>query len=327
MAYSREIYEEAAALLAKRRADAVAKAGALRERMLAKYPELADIEQAMSRSSLQVARAVLDGGNVEATVERIKQENLAMQTQMAELLRRAGEKATDMQPQYECPHCRDTGYVNGHICSCFSALMREAACRRICRFSPMKLTDFHTLDLSYYPNTTDTRTGISPRSRMAEVIQYARFYAEDFSLQSPNLLLTGPTGTGKTHVSLAIAKQVSDKGYSVVYSPVQQLVNQLEKEHFGRSNDNSEEILLQCDLLVLDDLGTEFCTPFCVSALYNLINSRALEERPTIISTNMNAKQLRERYGEQITSRIVGLYQPLLFFGKDIRQMLNEKNR
>ena len=124
---------------------------------------------------------------------------------------------------------------------------------------------------------------------------------------------------------VAIARQAAEKGHAVIYGPAQVLLHQLEKEHFGRAEGNSEDMLLACDLLVLDDLGTEFASPFYVSCLYNLINTRMLEGRTIILSTNLNQNQLKERYGDQITSRITGTFVPLLFMGRDIRQQKRQE--
>lgn len=328
VAYSREIYEEAMAELEQRRAVAHAAAAALRERAIARQPRLREIETALAGASYQVARAVLDGGDVDAEVERIKEENLSLQAEMASLLRAQGETASDFEPVYTCPRCRDTGYAGGKLCTCFEQLLREAACRRLSRTSHMTLTRFEDLDLRYYPDEPDPRTGLSPRERMRGVLDYCRCYASDFIPGAQSLLLRGPTGTGKTHVSLAIARTAAEKGYSVVYGPAQQLLRQLENEHFGRMVGDSAETLEACDLLVLDDLGTEFASPFTVSCIYNIINGRMLAGRSTVVSTNLNQQELLARYGEQTTSRITGTFQPLVFFGQDIRQLkLQEKIR
>ena len=321
MAYSRDMYEEAMAELERRRAQAHAAAAALRERATARQPRLREIEAAL-------ARAVLDGGDVDAAGERIKEENLSLQAEMASLLRVQGETAVDFEPVYTCPRCRDTGYAGGKICGCLEQLLREAACRRLSRTSNMTLTRFEDMDLGYYPDEPDPRTGISPRERMRGVLDYCRCYAVDFVPGAQSLLLRGPTGTGKTHVSLAIARTAAEKGCSVVYGPAQQLLRQLENEHFGRMAGDSAETLEACDLLILDDLGTEFSSPFTVSCIYNIINGRMLAGRSTVVSTNLSQQELLARYGEQTTSRITGTFQPLVFSGQDIRQLkLQEKIR
>lgn len=321
MGYNREVYDAAMAELERRRTDAQAKAAALHERVVAHYPRVLEIEQEMAHSAIKVARAVLDGGDVTAAVERIKSQNLSLQAELAEVLAKEGAHAANFEPRYTCSLCGDTGYCNGKTCECLKTLLREEACRRISRSGMIRDARFDTLSLEYYPDAPDAKTGIVPRARMKEVLTYCCCYAEDFSPQSPSLLLRGPTGTGKTHVSLAIAQKAVERGYGVVYGPVQQLLHRIEKEHFGRKDGNSEDMMTDCDLLILDDLGAEFSGPFYVSCLYNLINSRMLAGRPTIISTNLDQSELMDRYGEQITSRVIGTFVPLSFMGRDIRQL------
>lgn len=185
----------------------------------------------------------------------------------------------------------------------------------------MRPLRFEDLSLDYYSDQVDTRTGMSPRNRMRDLIAYCRAYAEGFDGSDVSLLLRGPTGVGKTHLSLAIAGEVLARGYSVVYGPVQKLLHRVENEHFGRSSGSSEDVMTGCDLLILDDVGTEFSSSFYTSALYNIINERMLLGKPTIISTNLNQKELTDRYGEQIASRVTGTFQPLVCVGSDIRQM------
>lgn len=319
MGYNREIYEAAMRELERRRTAATAVAEARRQALIARRPRLLEIERAMSHAALQVTRAVLDGGDVAAAVDRIKNENLALQAEMASILAEEGCPTPNFEPQYTCPRCEDTGYAGGKMCSCLQALLREEACRRLSQITAMPAASFEDMSLSYYPDTPDA-SGNVPRRRMEEVIRYCRDYAADFSPTSDSLLLRGPTGTGKTHVSLSIAHVAAGKGYAVVYGPVQVLMHQMEKEHFGRAEGDSEGRMIDCDLLVLDDLGAEFNSSFYLSCLYNLINTRMLEGRPTILSTNLNQNQIRERYGDQIASRITGTFVPLLFMGKDIRQ-------
>lgn len=321
MGYNREVYDAAMAELERRRTRAAAAAETARNTLTYRRPRLREIEQEMSRAALRVARAVLGGGDVEAAVDKIKKENLALQAEMAAILAEEGYPYPNLEPPYTCAACGDTGYVNGRICSCLKALLKEESCKQLSRLTSMRLTTFEEMQLSLYPDTPDPATGIVPRRRMEQTIAYCRQYAEDFGPRSDNLLLRGPTGTGKTHASLAIARAAAEKGFAVVYGPVQVLLHRLEKEHFGRETGNSEEQLLEADLLVLDDVGTEFVNAFSVSCLYNLINTRLLEERPTILSTNLSQEQLRERYGDAIASRITGAYTPLVFCGKDIRQI------
>ncbi len=318
--YDREVYEKAMATLKERRGTAHANAAMLRDRMRREVPRVCEIEQAMAQASTRVAQAILNGDNIEQQVERIKTENLMLQRELANLLHQHGAACDNFEPQYTCSLCEDTGFISGGRCACLDQLMREYSCLALSEVSAMRPTSFDELSLEYYSSRADSRTGIAPRAQMRQVIEFCRAYAENFDGRDDSLLLRGPTGVGKTHLSLAIAGVVLSKGYSVVYGPVQQLLHRIEREHFGRTDGNTEDVMLDCDLLILDDIGTEFISPFYISALYNVINGRLMAEKPTIISTNLNQKELTDRYGEQIASRVTGLFEPLVCVGKDIRQ-------
>ena len=321
MAYSAEIYKQAQAVLEQRRSAAQAHAAAMRQRLLREIPRLREIEQQMAQSSGKVVSAILNGNNVEQEVERIKAENLSLQVEMSMLLREHDAGISNFEPQYTCPRCEDTGFRGSRRCECFQTLLRELSCQALSELSGMRPLKFEDMSLDYYSSQADARTGISPRARMREVIAYCRAYAEGFDGSDVSLLLRGPTGVGKTHLSLAIAGEVLSRGYSVVYGPVQKLLHRIENEHFGRSSGNSEDVMTGCDLLILDDVGTEFSSSFYTSALYNIINERMLSGKPTVISTNLNQKELTDRYGEQIASRVTGTFQPLVCVGSDIRQL------
>ena len=325
MGYSKELYEQATRVLAERRMDAETAAAALRARAIARDPRTGEIERALSQTALSVARVVLNGmdgrrtESVADAVHRLQTENEQLQKELAVRLHALGETADNFEPRPVCPVCGDTGYTGQRMCGCLETLLRELSCKQLSALSQMQLTRFEDLDMGYYANTPDA-DGVVPRQRMGDIVAFCRAWAADFSLESPNLLLRGPAGTGKTHLSLAMAREVAAGGQQVVYGSVQRLLRQLEKEHFGKESGDSMERLESCDLLILDDLGTEFATPFYTSGLYELINTRLLAGRPTIISTNLNQKQLQERYGVQIASRIAGCFQPLLFAGQDVRQ-------
>ena len=159
---------------------------------------------------------------------------------------------------------------------------------------------------------------------MGEIAQFCKDYALDFSLESPSLFMHGATGLGKTHLSLAIANEAIARGYGVVYGSAPNMFSQLEREHFGRQYNNErtyEQELLETDLLIIDDLGVEFSTPFTVSCVYNIINSRILSRKPTIIRTNLTPRELEDKYTQRITSRIIGGFVSLRFIGRDIRQI------
>ena len=166
---------------------------------------------------------------------------------------------------------------------------------------------------------------------MGEILSLCRDYAVSFSLQSESLLMLGGTGLGKTHLSLAIARAVIDQGFDVFYIPVQNLVTRLEHERFSRSGTeelgDSLSFVLDADLLILDDLGAEFPTQFTSSVIYNIINSRMIEKKPTIINSNLDMKTIESRYSERTVSRLIGGYKILPFSGTDIRVLKKQQNR
>ena len=318
MAYARDIYEAVQRVLEARRLSAQQRAAELHARMR-RNPRVCELESVMSGSVRRLAQVILSNGG-EAEIDAIRRENLAAQTEIAQIMRDAGETVTTFEPQYTCKTCEDTGFVNGRSCRCRTALLREKAAEQLRALTGMKLTSFDTLDMTFYSEVYDDELGCSPREHMQSVIDYCRWYADGFNTDRPSLLLRGGTGTGKTHVSLAIASKACEREQNVIYGTVQAFLHRLESEHFGRAQGDTERTLIECDLLILDDLGTEFSSPFYTSALYALINGRMLSGRPTIISTNLDADAIERHYGEQIASRLIGTYEPLLFVGNDVRQ-------
>jgi len=319
MAYSPEVYEAVDRKLSDRRMRAQLTASELREKFR-RNDRVRELETTMASSAMKLASAIARKENYEAAAAAIRAENEAAQAELAAILAAAGETVKNFAPQYTCKQCNDTGYVGTKVCDCRKALLREEASRRLREKIGMKLTSFDDIDMTYYSTEYDDRLGCSVREHMDSVIGYCRWYASSFDTSRPSLLMRGATGTGKTHVSLAIAALACEHGAHVVYGPVQRFLHDMEAEHFGRASGNTEDTLLSCDLLILDDLGTEFPSPFYTSALYSIINGRQIAGLPTVISTNLDAAAIFDRYGEQITSRLIGTYEPLMFVGSDIRQ-------
>ena len=324
MAYSESVVRAARQRLEKRRREAESEAAALRNRLCEEYPRLREIEREKAAAIPELTHAIL--GRKPDAVARIQEKNLALQQEMTDILHAAGYDRDNFEPRHTCSRCADTGFVNGVACECYRQLLKEEACCSLSGLSAMRLTDFASMRLDYYDNVVDPQLGVSPRQHMTDVITYCREYTENFSPSCDSLLLQGATGIGKTHLCLAIARGVAEKGFGVVYGSVQPLIRQLEAEHFGRAQGDSEAQLTGCDLLVLDDLGMEFDTPFSRSCLYNVLNARLLEGKPTVVSTNLGFAALRERYGDQIASRISGGFVPLLCVGKDIRQIIRRQS-
>lgn len=318
MAYSKETYKKAEQELAERRSRALAEREEHHRIAVAAVPEILETEEKMSSAGLATIKALgMGADDAKEYIRKLLEINLAAQTQRSLLLKNAGFPENWLNVRYSCKKCEDKGFVNGIMCDCFKELLKSLEYEKLCSNLPVNNCRFDNFKLDYYPDGI----GTSPRRRMESVLDFCKTYAAEFSQKSSSLLLYGHTGLGKTHLSLAIAGKVAEDGHGVIYSSAQNLFNKLEKEKFGRSDGNTEENILGCDLLIIDDLGAEFTTQFTVSALYNIVNSRELEGKPTIISTNLTPEQLLSTYSERIASRILNNYTLLRFDGTDIRQI------
>ena len=216
------------------------------------------------------------------------------------------------------------GYVNGKMCICMKRLLRQISYDRLNSISPLSLSSFDNFSLDYYDTKPLEDSRNSPYKQMSRVLSFCVKYARGFSTSSESLLFQGAPGLGKTHLSLAIARDVIESGFGVIYVSAPSIMNKLNKEAFEydrRSNDSpTEQLLTECDLLIIDDLGTEFSSRFNVAAIYNIINTRMIVSKPTIISTNLTITELQENYNMRIISRIIGNLRRLEFIGTDIRQ-------
>ena len=324
MSFSQRTYERANAELERRRDRAQQEQKKRHDEAVRKLPELLEIEKEMSATGLAAVKAIGMGGDAQSYIEKLAEQNLAAQDKRIKLLTQAGLSKDYLELQFVCGKCKDSGFVNGRSCDCRTSLLRSLAFAELSELSPLEESTFESFDLNFYPKGIEPETGISPYNKMKEIFVFCKDYAEDFGLSSPSLFMHGKTGLGKTHLSLAIAGIVVNQGYGVVYGSAQNLLNKLERERFGRSNDetgNTEQALLECDLLILDDLGTEFSTSFTVSAIYNIINTRISRGLPVIINTNLTPDELEQKYSQRIVSRIIGNYISLQFCGRDIRQL------
>ena len=318
MAYSKETYKKAEQELAQRRSRALAERENHHRIAVETVPEILEAEEKMSRAGLATIKAVgMGAADAKEYIQKLSEINLEAQAQRRLLLKSNGFPEDWLDVHYTCKKCEDKGFVSGIMCGCFKELLKSIEYEKLCSKLPVGNCRFDNFKLDYYPDGA----GTSPKKRMESVLNYCKEYAADFSRRSPSLLLYGKTGLGKTHLSLAIAGNAVEEGYGVIYSSAQNLFNKLEKDKFGKADANTEEAILDCDLLIIDDLGAEFTTQFTVSALYNIVNSRELEGKPTIISTNLMPEQLTKAYGERIASRILSNYVMLYFDGSDIRQI------
>lgn len=292
-----------------------------------RIPEIAEINRQLAQTAGKILDICREGESTEQRLEALKRQNLEAQALSARLLEAAGYPADYLDMHYTCEKCQDTGYENGTYCDCLKKLIASLGISRMNENAQLKLSTFDQFSLEYYRGKTD-ESGADCFATMQEILRACRRYAEGFTPgQSPSLLFYGRTGLGKTHLSLAIAAEVLQQGHEVIYDSVINLLQQVEREHFGREKSDSDTLalLLSVDLLILDDLGTEFDTPFYVSTIYNIINTRLNRGLPTIISTNLDLHAIRRRYEERIISRLFAVYECMHFMGKDIRLMKKQE--
>lgn len=323
MSYKRSVYIKAKEILAQRKATAEREAEMRHSAAIAMCPEIAQIEREMASHGADVVKAVGMGADLDEYIKNLAIANLKAQARRKELLKGAGFPEDYLETKYTCEICKDTGYNKEFYCQCYRKLIRDVARQELGANSPLKKCTFESFRIDKYPDVADSVIGINQRQHMKNNYDFCKEYAENFTTEARGLYMYGKTGLGKTHLSLAIANVVIDKGYDVYYGSIQSIMDKLESEHFGRlpREDSIKEDILNCDLLIIDDLGTEFATQYTIAELYNIINSRILASLPTIISTNLDMSEIAEKYSQRVASRIIGDSEAIYFCGKDIRQM------
>ncbi len=298
---------------------------ARRREVYARIPRVRQIDGALQGQMRRLAQVTMAGGKTLADdLAALEAENRALQDERRARLAGAGFDPDYTGEVYDCPDCRDTGYVNGKLCHCLRRLYNAQVTKHL---SKLLRGDerFSGFDLSFYPDIPD-RNGDNPRECMSIIRDFCEAYARGFDGQGPNLIFSGGPGLGKTFLSACIAKVVSENGWSVAYDSASACLGAFEKERFSRDGDEKAAAgatvrqYLSCDLMILDDLGTEMNTSAAQSALYTLINHRLTAGKQTIISTNLSEPELEQQYSPQIASRLLGEYQWLHFLGSDIRR-------
>ena len=315
-----ELYQAARRTVDARRQTARALAEDVRVQAEAAIPALRHAEEEVRVRGIRCAIAGASGKDrteAAAALATAKQ-------QLTALLAASGRPADALEPRFTCKLCQDTGVVDGHTCQCVHRIMQQLRRQEIEALSSLSVSSFDTMKLDYYPSTTDPELGCSPRIYMSQLLQGLHHYADDFDpTDSESLMFIGNAGLGKTHAALAIAGIVLERGFDVIYVSSPDFFSKLEALHFGTDTSGEEETLLKtvtgADLLILDDLGSEFNSSFLISTLYSLLNNRLGAKLPTIVTTNITDGSLLEKlYTEKISSRL-GAFVPIRFVGEDIR--------
>ncbi len=325
MAYSAEIVRRARERLAAAKADRESENNQHLAQAYSKIPRLREIDRQLRQTMALAAQAVFTQG-AENALEEAKQANLALQQERNALVALHFEEGfLDDSPI--CNKCGGSGYLGTNMCECLQELCRQEQKRELSLLSGGK-ESFSQFRLDYYPDRYDPKYGASPRVIMEKTLNTCRTYAATFSQRSENLLFSGDTGLGKTFLSACIARVVAERGYSVAYESANKLFSNLEQAKFNNDElaRKESEKYTKCDLLILDDLGTEMPGQFVTAALYSLVNDRLLVGKPTIISTNLNTDEFTRRYNPQIASRLKGSYRRLAFVGEDIRILKSKES-
>ena len=291
-----------------------------------RVPRVAEIDEKLRLTLLEVARATFRGGDPTAAIEALRDENLALQAEREQLLAAAGYPADVLEDKPACPKCEDKGWVEGSMCDCLKVLCAQEQIKELSKLLDLGERTFGHFRLDCYSTEPWPGMGTSPRENMTRVLDVCRNYATKFGkFYFDNLYLYGAPGLGKTFLSACIARTVADRGYSVVYETANHLFAKLEQAKFSPNEENRREAakFLECDLLIIDDLGTEMPGQFVTAALYSLLNDRLLKNKPMVISTNLNVEDIKRRYSPQIASRLQGSFQGLTFVGEDIRLLKN----
>lgn len=286
------------------------------------YPSLAKIDEELSLTGLKIFEATLKfkGEALEKKIDELKKENETLKNERKNELMRLGLPLDCTDVKYECEKCSDSGFVGLNMCTCMKEKLIYAGYESSGILPLIKEKSFENF-------TPELQKDEKSATNIRMLKDFCQKYAEGFSEKSPNLLFIGGTGLGKTHLCAAITAKCIGMGHDVLCETAQNLFSDFEFERFSRPYTKDEGVenrtdrYFDCDLLIIDDLGTEMSNQFTVSCLYNVINTRLNRGKPIIINTNLSRDDLKNRYSDRITSRLFGEFLPLMFFGRDVREL------
>lgn len=309
-----ELLRQARRLVEQRRQQAETAAMQRKEEIYKAVPDLARMDELRTEAGVLATRLSLSGDKEGAQKKLEEVRDIGKRREL--MLNQHGYSQRDMEPQYTCKLCNDTGYKSNTTCECVYDEMKRLRRIEVNQKGPLSLCRFENFSLEYYPDDMEGAP-VSPRRTMMHIYEDCVGYAADFSVNSESLLMYGDAGLGKTHLALSIAADVLEKGFDVIYVSSQSAFAQVSAERF--EGDSLFKSMLEADLLVLDDLGTEYMDAYTLGKLYELVNGR-MNRRPTIYTTNIcDDTLLYRRYTEKIASRLLGGCCPMRFWGQDLR--------
>ena len=312
--YSYKNYHLVKEEIEKRRKNAEGLAMARNEELRERSLEIKAIDDELSGTGLLLFKTACSGGDI----GKIRERNQRLMARRKEIILSMGLPEDYTEVHHHCKVCADTGFIDGvRMCSCFREELIKATIISSGIGHLIEKQSFDNFDLNWYKDNPENY------EQMRMSLAIVKNYCKNFAKSKGNLLLIGKTGTGKTHVSTAIAREIINLGYDVIYDSVQNIINDFEDDKFRRGYNDDElktEKYFECDLLIIDDLGTEFTTQVTVSCIYNLLNTRYNKGLATVISTNLSHEDLARKYEDRIYSRIIGAVTKIIpFVGRDKR--------
>lgn len=285
-------------------------------------PEIKEIDASLSGVGAEIVKATLMGKNgINERIAKIKEKNLALQAKRAELISALSLPSDYTEPPYECDKCNDTGYVGVKLCSCYKNALIMKTYESSGLGNLLKKQSFENFSFDSFEG--------EEAAKMKDNYNKLYDYAESFNGSDNSILLVGGTGLGKTHLTTAVARRLIDRGYDVVYECAQNIFSDFDRDRFLDRFGGEEPIsykYLDCDLLIIDDLGAEMVSAFSISCLYNIINTRLNKGKPIIISTNLSSTEIRRLYQDRITSRLFSEFMIHPFVGTDYRRKKLKNN-
>lgn len=295
-----------------------------RNEILNKLPKYEDLEKQLMQTMTDTISAVMDKSlPANVILKETLEKNKKTQQQMDELLERHGYPADYLDPIYTCPICKDKGNTGSDWCGCLCDITNKIAAAELNENAPLEKSRFDNFDIERYSEKTDNENTVSSRTIMQTNFEYCKRFAEQFDGKGNGILMVGNTGLGKTHLSLAIANNLIEKGFCVVYGSVTELIRKINGEQFDNAEGDTMSLVKSCDLLILDDLGVESKSEWNISLLYEIINTRQNKRAPMIISTNFDLDELTEYYRDRLSSRMFSM-KVMFFEGVDNRVAYSE---
>ncbi|OGO86497.1 MAG: hypothetical protein A2Y22_01210 [Clostridiales bacterium GWD2_32_59] len=291
-------------------------------------PRIKEIDAFLFNLGLRISKAIIDDPASSAKLLlEIQKETQILENEKKQLLKDHGYHKDHFNIKYSCKKCNDTGFIDNKRCACFEQELVQAAYTGSNIKEILEQENFDNFDFKYYSDEKYPNQKLNPQENIKRIYQISHDFAHDFDKQFVNLLFYGTPGTGKTYLCNCIAKDLLDKGISVLYLTAFELFELFADDKFNKNKEDAEErtsyidSVFKVDLLIIDDLGTEWLTTLSSAELFNCINTRYLNRKSTVISTNLTIENLQKAYSDRIFSRLLGNYKPLEFYGRDIRQI------